>query len=65
MARKQQRNLANAARVLDEIKAQRLALQAKIKEIEVEVEALHRKQEALQDEEVIKQTRRKLRYPVV
>lgn len=65
MARKQQRNFATAKRTLDEIHSQRVALQAKIQEIQADVEALVREHAALQDTKVVQHTRRKLRYPSV
>lgn len=59
MARKQQ----SAEQQLKAIRERRLALEAKIHEMEARFQRLKKDYDALQDEQVVQQARRKLRYP--
>lgn len=48
-----------------EIRHRRLALEAKFQEMEMQILALRKQREAMQDEQHLLQARRRLRYPKV
>lgn len=61
MARKQQSR--SAQKTLEGIRERRLALEAKIRDVQGQFFALQKEFEAMRDEHAVQQHRRKLRYP--
>ena len=61
MARKQQSR--SAQKTLEGIRERRLALEAKIRDVQGQFFALQKEFESMRDEQSLQQHRRKLRYP--
>ncbi len=50
---------------LTDIRRRRLALEAKIQEMEMTILTLRKQHETLQDEQIVRQARRRVRYPEI